>query len=469
MPKDALRDVLREGRGFGRGRPVTADPHARAGASRPRAVDVTQRRVVFVNRYFHPDVSATSQMLSDIAFRLAAAGFEVHVICSRQLYEDPSAQLPKSERIRGVTVHRIWTARFGRDRLFGRAFDYVTFYAASAVLMLRLLRSSDVLVVKTDPPLLSVIGSVATRASGAVLVNWLQDVFPEVASRLEAAPLPSWLESRLCSVRDRSLAGARANVVLGARMRDYLASRGIPRERLRVLENWADGGALRPIPKERSALRATLGLMDKFVVAYSGNLGRAHEFETILDAAERLRGDPSVAFLMVGGGVKMRALAHCVDQRGLESFRFLPYQPRATLADSLSAADVHLACLLPELEGLVVPSKAYGIFAAARPTIFIGDRRGELGRLVHEAQCGIAVRCGDGAGLAAAISQLRAQPDTTRLMGTRARQLFESRYSLNGATARWIALLRELGVRAAPGDLREDWAVSEGCAARAEA
>ncbi|HEY4339915.1 MAG TPA: hypothetical protein VGM97_08215, partial [Steroidobacteraceae bacterium] len=96
-------------------------------------------RVVFVNRFFYPDESATSRMLSDLTFRLAAQGVSIAVVTSRQLYEDPRAQLPLFERVRGVSVHRVSTARLGRARLLGRALDYASFHAAVAWKLTRLL------------------------------------------------------------------------------------------------------------------------------------------------------------------------------------------------------------------------------------------------------------------------------------------------------------------------------------------
>ncbi len=367
-------------------------------------------KVVFVNRFFHPDLSATSQMLSDLAFRLAEAGVEVHVIASRQLYEDPAATLLPRETVRGVQVHRVWTARFGRKSLRGRALDYLSFYVTATARLWSVLRAGDVAVVKTDPPMLSVVGAVAVALRGAKLVNWLQDVFPEVASRLGVAMVAQPIETALRSIRDRSLSFAKANIVLGMRMRSYLASRSVDASSLRIIENWSDGDAVRPLPVARSELRTRLGLQNSFVVGYSGNLGRAHEIDTLLAAAELLREDPSVVFLMVGGGARMQELRERVDEARLRNFRFQPYQPRERLADSLAAADVHLASLLPSLEGLIVPSKMYGILAAGRPCIFIGDVDGEIARLLREAQCGESVSCGAAAELANLIRTFQHDP-----------------------------------------------------------
>ena len=347
-------------------------------------------RIWFINRFFYPDESATSQLLSDLAFGLAAAGYDIHVVCSRQLYGNPDAALAAREVVRNVIVHRVRTTRFGRRALAGRALDYLSFYAAAMVTLCWRLRRRDILVAETDPPLISLIAAAAVAMKGAVLVNWLQDVFPEVASELGANPLPKVLDRLLRHLRDRSLRVAACNVVLGSRMREYLQRQVQTAVRFEIIENWSDPDELAPLAAEASRLRQRCGLAGHFVVGYSGNLGRAHEIETLIGAAVALRAEESVRFLFVGGGALMEELRVRVARLGLTSFQFLPYQPRAELADSLGAPDVHLASLNPALEGLIVPSKFYGILAVARPVIFIGDPDGELARIIGEGRCGNA-------------------------------------------------------------------------------
>jgi colanic acid biosynthesis glycosyl transferase WcaI len=380
-------------------------------------------------------------MLSDLAFRLAEQGVSVAIVTSRQLYENPHAALPPREVINGVTVYRVATATRGRSRLLGRALDYVSFHAAAGVELLKILSRGDVVVAKTDPPLISVVVALAAALRGAVLINWLQDLFPEVASVLTPGLLPPRLERLLIAARDRSLRRAAINVVLGERMRDRVLSAGIDPARVRIVPNWADTKTVVPRPSAASATRRRIGLEGRFVVGYSGNLGRAHEFETVIGAARLLRSNPRFAFLITGGGAKANALRASVQEQGLENFFFQSYQPAELLSDSLAAADVHFVSLLPALEGLIVPSKLYGILAAGRPVVFIGDTTSELAMLVRERQCGIAVGVGDSDGLAAELCALQADPARLESMGARARELALARYTKEHAVADWLALL----------------------------
>jgi glycosyltransferase involved in cell wall biosynthesis len=380
-------------------------------------------------------------MLTDLAFRLAEAGLSVSIVTSRQLYEDPRAALPSYEVASGVSIHRVSTAVRGRARLAGRALDYLSFHVAAGLTLLKLLRRGDVVVAKTDPPLISIVVSYAARWRGAIFVNWLQDLFPEVASVLTPDLIPKAIEIQLVAARNRSLRRAAMNVVLGEGMRDRVLSAGVDATRVRIVPNWADTTSVTPLPTADSAARRRIGLGGRFVVGYSGNLGRAHEFETLVAAAALLRSEPRFAFLITGGGAKVEAVRESVQAQGLDSFFFQGYQPAQLLSDSLAAADIHLVSLLPALEGLIVPSKLYGILAAGRPVVFVGDTDSDLANLIRKERCGIVVPVGDSEGLATHVRSLRDDPERLEAMGARARELALARYTKEHAVADWLALL----------------------------
>jgi colanic acid biosynthesis glycosyl transferase WcaI len=402
---------------------------------------VPRPKIVFVNRYFSPDESATSRMLSDLAFHLAERGLSVSVVTSRQLYADPKAALAPRESVRGVTVHRVSTATRGRSRLAGRALDYASFHIAAGIELLRILSRGDLVVAKTDPPLISVAVARAASWRGAALINWLQDLFPEVASALTPNALPKWLENGLIAARDRSLRLAIMNVVLSDGMRARVLARGVNTGRVQVISNWANAADVVPIATKASRTRHRVGLYRCFIVGYSGNLGRAHEFDTLLGAARLLQADPEIAFLITGGGAKAAQLQQAVQEEGLVNLVFQDYQPPEQLGDSLAAADVHFVSLLPAMEGLIVPSKIYGILAAGRPAVFVGDPDGDVARLIREHQCGITVGVGQSMQLAAQLQALRDDPERVEAMGSRARALALSRYTSEHAVSQWLAML----------------------------
>ena len=397
-----------------------------------------------MNRYFYPDYSATSQILSDLAFALAAAGHAVSVVTSQQRYDDPQARLPPQEKIRGVDIHRLSTSRFGRSALWGRAIDYISFYAGAYRILRGLVRPGDIMVAKTDPPLLSVIAMRSAHRSGARGINWLQDLYPEVAIEL-GVPLIKGAATMLTKLRDQSLRQAAANVVLEQRMADRLRARAVDANAIHIIPNWCDDESIKPIAASHNPLRHAWGLTDKFVVGYSGNLGRAHEFQTVLRASEQLRDHPRVVFLMIGGGHQFELLKETVKARSLDSiWQFRAYQEREALNLSLCVPDLHWISLKPALEGLIVPSKFYGIAAAGRPIIAIAAADSDISRLARQHGCGIVIEPGDATHLAKTVRELVDDPEQVAIMGRRARTMLEEKFTRLHAIHRWEELIARI-------------------------
>jgi glycosyltransferase involved in cell wall biosynthesis len=411
-------------------------------------------RLIFVNRFFFPDHSATSQILSDLAFYLASAGCDVHIVTSTQIYDDPKAGLPDHEIVNGVHVHRVSATQFGRSALIGRAVDYLSFYRSVRRRLIALARPGDVIIAKTDPPLLSIVALAAARKSGARLVNWLQDIYPETAVVLGVPLMRGPVAAGLVTLRNRSLRAAEATVVVGDLMARKVETLGAAPGTIQVIPNWCNDENIRPMAPADNPLRETWGLSGKFVFGYSGNLGRAHEYNTVLAAAEQLRDDPRIVFLMIGGGKRFEELAEAVKAHGLDrSFRFVPYQDRAMLPFSLGVADAHWLSLNPKLEGLIVPSKFYGIAAAGKPIVVIAATDGEAARLVQQNGCGAVIAPGDTAALVGALRVWSAEPGLVSQMGLRARAMLDSQFTRQQGFARWRKLLERLSAFGGKADI----------------
>jgi colanic acid biosynthesis glycosyl transferase WcaI len=405
-------------------------------------------RLIFVNRFFYPDHSATSQILSDLAFHLAAAGRDVQVVTSTQIYDDPNASLPAHEIVHGVQVHRVASTRFGRSALLGRSIDYLSFYRSVRRRLIEIARQGDIIIAETDPPLLAIVALAAARRRGARLINWLQDIYPETAVVLGVPFMRGPVADGLAALRDRTLRQAEATVTVGDRMGRKVETLGALAARIHVIENWCDDATIKPLAPADNPLRQAWGLAGKFVFGYSGNLGRAHEYDTVLASAERLRGDPRIVFLMIGGGKRFDELAAAVKMRGLDgAFRFMPYQPRAMLPFSLAVPDAHWLSLNPKLEGLIVPSKFYGIAAAGKPIVVIADTDGELARLVRQNACGVAIAPGDADALVGALQRWSAAPAEIADLGRCARQMLDARFTRQQGLARWDDLLSRLQIK----------------------
>ncbi|OAM87806.1 glycosyltransferase family 4 protein [Termitidicoccus mucosus] len=339
--------------------------------------------IVFLNRFYHPSTTATGQLLTDLAEGLVARGHAVRVVTSRH-----DASLPGDETHNGVRIHRIATP--ARRRGFARITEFLAFHVAASRRLSGMLNSDDTVVALTDPPLVGVTAAQACRASGARLVHWVQDIYPELLAAAgggwPALPLVALLRLR----RDRAWRDAARCVTLGGDMAALLRARGVSADRLTVIPNWAPSGLAPSPPEDTAAMRARWGLGGRFIVAYSGNLGRVHDLDVCLRVAEALRRDSRFAFVFIGEGARKSQLQRAVAARGLENVVFRPHESRQHLAASLAAADAHWVTLRGSCGSLVFPSKLYGIAAVGRPVLFAGPPDGELARQVTDHRLGIA-------------------------------------------------------------------------------
>jgi colanic acid biosynthesis glycosyl transferase WcaI len=391
-------------------------------------------RIFLVNRYFHPDESATSQMLTDLARHLARR-YTVIVVCSRQLLDSPRANLPAHDSFGGVQVRRLASTTLGREWLPGRAADYATFLLTTLLWLAIHLRQEDIVIAKSDPPLLGAFVAFAAFLRKARLVNWVQDVYPETAWRLKVGSRQSWLRGLLSRARDASLKRAVLNIAISHGMARFLEAQARVRRPL-VIHNWAPD--LSPVdPTTPSALRRALSLENKFVIGYAGNLGRAHPVAPLEALARSYRARPEVHFVFSGGGVHMKRLRESVKAAGAANWTFLPYQPRSSLADLLATPDLHLTALDPHLERLILPSKIYGVLAAGKPALHVGDPQGEIALLLAEHQCGWAVAPDDEVGLVSLLDRLSRSDTELHLAGRNARMAFINNYSQSKTFAIW--------------------------------
>lgn len=399
---------------------------------------MNRRKIYLINRFFHPDFSATSQMLTDLATGMAGE-HDVTVVTSRALYNDPLAKLERRDECEGVEILRLNTTRRGRGSLWGRTLDYVSFYIRVFVFLLRYVRRGDLVVLMTDPPLLSLMNTAAVHLRDGRAVNWLQDLFPELAVELGAFPRTRLLSGPLTWWRNRTLKAAEVNVVISEAMQKHLAGQGVTNTL--VIPNWADGDLIRPLVHSENPLRAEWNPGGRFLVGYSGNFGRAHSFEELLEAMTLLETRDEIRFVLIGEGAGLESLLEAVERKHLHHVSFYPYQPQDTLRQSLGAIDLHLVTLKEHMEGLVLPSKIYGVLAAGRPIAFVGDKGGEIANFIRKHDVGIAVGHGEGAELAEQIQRLSREPERLGEMGRNARRLFDEDCSRQMGAERWRAVL----------------------------
>ena len=381
-----------------------------------------------VNRYFWPDESATALLLTDLAEDLRAAGHEVHVFTSRQLYNRPQAQLPKHQIWQGIQIHRLPTSRFGRGHFCGRLFDIITFHLALRYAN-NITVKPDAWFVMTDPPLVvNTVLQLRLQLDGRV-IHHVDDVYPDLAMALGSLPQRGLVSSLLGRWVKEGLRNCDQVLALGECMARVLKQKGVTADRLAITPPWADGSRLFPLDHGENRFRQEIGIPgDHLVVMYSGNMGLGHRFETVLAAARSLASNDKIHFVFIGEGARKPQIDACRRTHHLSNIMMLPYQPRERLRETLSAGDIHLISLDAQVQGFIVPSKLAGILAVGRPVVFLGNEQNSIAAAILQEQCGHVIPEGDVSRLEAIIKRFIKNPEHRRRLGAAARNLFEREY-----------------------------------------
>lgn len=397
------------------------------GARRPR--------LLVLNQYYWPGIEATAHLLHELCSSLAE-DFDITVVTGRLHGAEPGRQVHE-----GVEIVRVRSTAFDRRRLFLRGLNYVTFLAQSLRQGVSVDRPDAVLCM-TDPPMLADVGLVLARRFGVPLVVISQDVFPEIAVELKRLENPV-LVGLLRFLIGLYLKRADRVVVIGDTMRIRLVKKGVPSERLRVIPNWVNSAVLTPQPRDNPWAREH-GLVGKFVVMHSGNVGHAQDLDTLIRASTFLRDLDDLVVVIIGTGARHAELVELARVLEADRVLFLPYQPRDVVALSLSSADVHVVGLAHGLAGYVVPSRLYGILSVGRPAIVAADPESETAEIVRRTGCGIVVSPGRPERLAAVIRHAHSDGLDLESMGRRAREFVVAEADRRLAVGRYREVLAEV-------------------------
>ncbi len=381
---------------------------------------------LLLNQFFPPDPAPTGQLLCDVADALVSRGHAVTVICARATYEEFAGRRESPL----VCVLRTPAARFRRGTA-ARLLSYATFYCGALWRALTAPRA-DVIVSMTTPPLLGLIGVLVRALRGSRHYIWEMDVYPDIAVALGVLREKSWLTRAIAALARAARLRSDAVIVLGPSMHGRLATQGIPADKLRIAENWVDGALIHPEPPPPDG---------PLVVLYSGNLGMAHDIDTILDAMTVLNGDPRFRFVFAGAGARRAELERLSASRALHNVEFRPYQDQDRLSAHLAACHLGLVTQANATLGAVVPSKVHGLMAAARPFLFIGPAAATPARILETWQCGWQIEPGRPESVVRLLEALANDRAALAQAGAQARRVFLDRYDRPAGVARILEII----------------------------
>lgn len=389
------------------------------------------RRIWIVSELYYPEQTSTGFFITKIAEGLAQY-FSVHALCGQPNYSARGVRAPKREKHKGVYIQRCLGTTFRKDDFLLRLINMVSLSLSIFILAIFKVRKQDHVIVVTTPPSLPFLLAAVCRLRRAKCLLLIHDVYPEVLiacgiykSNTILMRLLGWLSQRLYHSVDRI-------IVLGRDIKSVVLRRYKSNDHnVKIIPNWADLYFITPGERVQNVLINKLGIGEKFIVQFSGNMGRTHGIECLVESAKKLIDQKDIHFLFIGGGAKRRWLQCAVQKNGLHNVTLLQHQARSELSIALNACDLAIIPFVPGMAGLSVPSRMYNILAAGKPIIAAADRNSELAAVIQEEKLGWVVLPDQPDKVVEAILNAKANPDLLLEMGKRARLAAKTKYSFH--------------------------------------
>lgn len=396
-------------------------------------------RILLLNLYFPPDTSATAKMAQTVADALSTQ-HEVTVICGRPSY-DPTERRPwrlwQSEQSGRTKIVRVGSTDYPRFQMKRRIFNYLSYVAL--VVPRAIFVRCDVVLAMTDPPFEGIVGAFAALLKRKPYVYNIRDLYPDMA--LGGSILkPGWVPRMWERLHRWALRRATRVIVLGEDMRARIIAKGVDGSRVVVVRDGTDiapPGAP-PSVLDPEVIRAIRGDF-KFVLLHAGNLGFYGAWDTLLTAAKQLEGD-GIGLVFVGDGAQRVRLE--ASAAGMTNVRFLDFFPSSKIPSVLAAPDLHVVSIREGLEGVVVPSKMYGILAAGKPIVAVATPATDAVSLGARQGFSCGVAPDDPASLAALVRRLSGAREEVERMG-RAARVAASDYDRVNELRKFMHILEE--------------------------
>ncbi|HLY41320.1 MAG TPA: glycosyltransferase family 4 protein [Terracidiphilus sp.] len=398
-------------------------------SSLPKRLD--KRRVWVVSELYYPELTSTGYFLTGLAEGLAET-YDVAVLCGQPSYWSRGVRAPGREIRNGVAIHRCPASTLDKNRAAFKIINLITISLSTFYWALVEFRRGDIVVMVTNPPLLPYLVSIAIRLKGARSILLVHDVYPEILVRLGMLKPRSIFFRALDRVSRWLYHSTDRVVVIGRDMQRLIAQKMPSRNSsVSVAPNWANTDDISPTSRSENSLLASLGLTDRFVVQIWGNIGRPHCVEDLIAAADILKHDPQIHFLVIGWGTRKSWVVAEKDARKLDNITIIDPLPRGETCKVQNACDVVLNTLSSGMSGISVPSRTYNALAAGKPLVVVCDEDSEIAIVVKEENIGWVIPPGHPDQLASALREAHGDRELLRRMGERARQAVENKYTRN--------------------------------------
>jgi len=399
------------------------------------------KSIWILSELYYPEDSATGHNVTNVAEGLAES-FNVRALCAQPTYQARGLKAPINEVHNKVRIHRCGATSLNKDVLAFRLVNLVTISLSIFFNALARIKRGNVVLVVTNPPTLPFVVFLACKIRGARIILRVEDVYPDALIAAGMVKADSTLV-KVFNVLQRGLYKRVDRIIVLGRDMMQIVKRKMEDDTSYVvlITNFADIEQIKPLPRDSNALLRRLGLIDKFVIQYSGNMGRTHGIESLLECAKILRAEDLFHFLFIGFGAKELWLKNNVQKFGLNNVTVLPLQPRSDLNSSLNACDLAIISFVKGMSGISVPCRMYNIMSAGKPILAVSDRESELSQVVEEENIGWVVKPEEPNLIAKAVIEASSNCALLSQMSTRARTLAVEKYSLPTIQQRYRSLI----------------------------
>ena len=405
-------------------------------------------KIGYLCHYFAPEIGAPQARLYDLSSAWVRNGHEVTVVTGFPnhptgiLRAEDRGKLWATEQINGIRVLRNWLYATPNEGIVKKTLGHLTFMVTAVLFGLPRLGKIDVLIA-SSPTFFPIISAwIISLIKRIPFVFEVRDLWPAVFVDLGVLKNP-WLIKILEMVEMFLYRRAALVVTVTESFRDTLIKRGIPGDKIVTVTNGADIELFQPDGngnRPRTEIRQEYGLENKFTVMYLGAHGISHSLETVVRAADILRDETGICFLLVGEGAEKNKLVELKQQLNLTNLMMLPGQPKERVPGFYQAADVCLVMLRDvPLFTTFIPSKMFEIMAAARP--IIGAVKGESEEILQRSGNAFMIEQENPASLAAAVRQLISDPDRCEQMAAQGRDFVIKNYSRESLAEKYMKAL----------------------------
>jgi hypothetical protein len=399
-------------------------------------------KILLLNLYYPPDTSATAKMAHAVVDTLSIY-HPVTVLCGRPSYDTNERRpwrLSQSETVGLARIVRVGSTAFPRFNMKKRVLNYLS-YALLAVPR-ALFIPCDVVLAMTDPPFQGILGALVAMLKRKPYVYNIRDLYPDMA--LGGSIVPPGRLARLWEKLHRwALRRAAKVIVLGEDMRARIVAKGVDPLHVAVVRDGAEilpAGTPLPVP-DPEVVRTIRGDFS-FVLLHAGNLGFYGAWNTLIAAARRLA-PQGVGLVFVGEGAQRAEIRAAAA--GAENIRFFDYFPHSKIQSVLAAADAHVVTVKRGLEGVVVPSKMYGILAAGKPILAVAPNETDVVSLGVPGGFAVAADPDTPAEVVSAVRGLLSDMNKLRIMSNAARAASPA-YDRVGELQKFLQIIDEIAL-----------------------